>query len=101
MAEKRKDKKGRVLKDGESFRADGRYMYRYTDLRGNRKYIYAHDLNELREKEQVILRAIQDSMDYAAREITVLALVERYIPQREGVGYNTQVGYNFVLDLHK
>lgn len=101
MAEKRKDKKGRVLKDGESFRADGRYMYRYMDLRGNRKYIYAHDLNELREKEQVILRDIQDGIDYAAGEITVLALVERYIPQRQGVRYNTKVGYNFVLNLLK
>jgi len=101
MAEKRKDKKGRILKDGESFRADGRYMYRYTDLRGNRKYIYAHDLNELREKEQIILRDIQDGIDYAAGAITVLALVERYIPQRQGVRYNTKVGYNFVLNLLK
>ena len=31
MSEKRKDSKGRVLKDGESQRANGTYDYRYTD----------------------------------------------------------------------
>ena len=86
MAEKRKDKKGRILKDGESYRSDGRYMYRYTDIRGNRKCIYAQTL---------------DGIDQAAGSITVLALVERYIPQRQGVRYNTKVGYNFVLNLLK
>lgn len=101
MAEKRKDKKGRILKDGESYRSDGRYMYRYTDIRGNRKCIYAQTLSELREKEQLIQRDLQDGIDYAAGSITVLALVERYIPQRQGVRYNTKVGYNFVLNLLK
>lgn len=101
MSEKRKDKKGRILKDGESYRSDGRYMYRYTDIRGNRKCIYAQTLSELREKEQLIQRDLQDGIDYAAGSITVLALVERYIPQRQGVRYNTKVGYNFVLNLLK
>ena len=32
MSEKRKDSKGRVLKDGESQRANGTYDYRYTCL---------------------------------------------------------------------
>lgn len=31
MAEKRKDNKGRVLKDGESQRKNGTYDFRYTD----------------------------------------------------------------------
>lgn len=101
MSEKRKDKKGRILKDGESYRSDNRYMYRYTDIRGNRKCIYAQTLSELREKEQLIQRDLQDGIDYAAGSITVLALVERYISQRQGVRYNTKVGYNFVLNLLK
>lgn len=38
MAERRKDnRKGRVLRDGESQRQNGTYMYRYTDVRGERK----------------------------------------------------------------
>ena len=35
MSEKRKDSKGRVLKDGESQRANGTYDYRYTDIHRN------------------------------------------------------------------
>ena len=41
MAEKRKDTKGRILKDGESQLKDGRYMYRYIDGNGNRKCVYS------------------------------------------------------------
>ena len=33
MANSRKDHKGRKLREGESWRKDGRYSYRYTDIR--------------------------------------------------------------------
>ena len=32
MANSRKDHKGRKLREGESWRKDGRYSYRYTDI---------------------------------------------------------------------
>ena len=99
MSEKRKDKKGRVLKDGESYRSDGRYMYRYTTVKGDRQCVYARTLDELREKEQQIQRDLQDGIDYGAGAITVIALAERYIEQKQGVRYNTKVGYNFVMNL--
>ena len=52
MANSRKDHKGRKLREGESWRKDGRYSYRYTDTRsGKRLTVYAKDLPELREKE--------------------------------------------------
>ena len=41
---KRKDKKGRILLEGESQRDDGRYMYRYTDLNGERQVYYSYKL---------------------------------------------------------
>lgn len=31
MSEKRRDNKNRILRTGESQRADGKYMYRYVD----------------------------------------------------------------------
>ena len=31
MSEKRRDNKGRVLRNGESQRKDGRFMYKYTE----------------------------------------------------------------------
>jgi DNA binding domain of tn916 integrase. len=52
MSEKRKDNQGRVLKDGESQRSDGSYQYRYTDIKGKRRYVYAPTLAKLREKRK-------------------------------------------------
>lgn len=50
---RRKDSLGRVLREGESERKSGGYQYRYT-VRGKRYYIYAKNLDELREKEKNI-----------------------------------------------
>lgn len=103
MAEKRKTKvvdKGRVLKDGESERPkEGRVVFRWKDTRGKYHSIYAKTLDELREKEAKIQRDLLDGIDYAAGEVTVLELVERYLSQKKGVRYNTEVGYNFVKNL--
>jgi len=41
MSEKRRDNKGRVLRNGEIQRKDGMYMYRYTDEHGVRRSIYS------------------------------------------------------------
>ena len=99
MAERRKDSKNRVLRNGESQRKDGTYMYRYTDVRGKRVCVYARTLEELRVKEQAIQKELNDGIDYAAGEIIVLDLLKRYIATKTGVRYNTKVGYQFVLNL--
>ena len=50
--QRRKDNKGRVLKDGEVYRkSDGLYMYRWTAKNGKRHTIYDATLEGLREKE--------------------------------------------------
>ena len=46
MAEKRRDKKGRILRKGELQRSDGRYMYRYTNMSGERQVEYSWRLVE-------------------------------------------------------
>ena len=60
--QKRKDNRGRVLKDGETFRkSDKLYMYRWTAKDGKRHTIYDATLEGLREKEEQIkhdLRAV-------------------------------------------
>lgn len=101
MPEKRKDHKGRVLRRGESQRKDLLYQFRYTDEKGKRHTIYSSDLNELREKEVIIYRNIEDGINYSAGQITVIELLERYISLKQGVRYNTKVGYKFVLNLTK
>lgn len=101
MAEKRKDSKGRVLKDGESQRKNGSYEYRYFDIRKKRHSVYAKTLTELREKERDIQRDIDDGIDYAAGRITVFELVERYLSQKRPEKHCTVVNYNFVRNLLK
>lgn len=97
--ERRKDSKGRVLKKGESERKDGRYQYRYNDAFGTRKTVYANDLNELRELEKRIEKDIGDGIDYSKGQMTVYELVERYLSLKQGVRYNTRIGYNFVSNI--
>ncbi len=101
MSTKRKDHKGRVLRTGECQRKDLLYQFRYTDFRGKRHTIYSRDLQELREKEKAIQKQIDDGLDYEAGQITVIQLIERYISLKNGVRYNTKVGYQFVLNLVK
>ena len=56
MAKIRKDKKGRVLKKGESYNETKKtYCFAYTDPTGKRRFVYDKDLAGLREKEKEIL----------------------------------------------
>lgn len=92
MAEKRKDSKGRVLRTGESERADGRYQYRYTQ--GTKRHtIYASTLKELREKEDEVLKARQENRDYARGEITVGELLDQFLDSKRYVNKNTYTNY--------
>lgn len=101
MATKRKDSKGKVLKKGESQRPNQTYQYRYIDSFGKRQTIYAPTLDELRKKEAEIDSHMNAGFDYAGGGITVLQLVERYTALKQGVRYNTKVGYGFVTNLLK
>ena len=99
---KRRDSKGRVLKKGESERkSDHLYSYRYRDIRGKMKSVYASDLRKLREKEADIEKSMQDNMDYSSGDVSLIDLVERYISLKQGVRYNTRVGYEYVLNILK
>ena len=99
MSDKRRDQKGRVLRTGESQRADLRYEFRYKDVRGKRRSIYSIDLKERRAKEEEVLSAAKAGVDYAAGQITVLELLECYTSLKKGVRYNAKVGYDFVMGI--
>lgn len=93
MLGKRKDNKGRVLKQGESQRKNGSYEYRYQDGSGKRHSIYAPTLNELRQKAIEIQRDIADGIDPTAGELTVSELVSRYINLRRNLKKNSLRAY--------
>ena len=99
MSRKRKDHKGRILKEGESQRKDLIDQYRYTDAKGVRRTIYDSDLQELRQKARQIQSELDDGIDYEAGQITVMELLQKYVALKQGVRHNTKVGYNFVLNL--
>lgn len=81
MAKARKDDRGRALRKGEVQRAsDKRYMYTYTDPLGRRKFIYANDLAELREKERKLIKDQLDGLDlYVAGKATVNDTFDSYL----------------------
>ena len=108
MSTNRKDNKGRVLKQGENQRANGTYMYRYTDIAG-RHCVYAKTLNELRVKEKEIQTKIELGVNYKAGNITVGDLVEKYIKTRDDLRISTQANYegfietmrnSYIWDMH-
>ena len=96
MDDKRRDKKGRVLKAGEDQLADGRYRFRYTDLNGKRCAIYAWRLDRydrpvpgkkdtatLREKEKQIEADIFDQVVPEGGSLTVYELADKYVQTTE------------------
>ena len=111
---KRRDKKGRILRNGESQRADGRYVYVYTDSRGKQRFIYSWKLEptdtlpagrrkciSLREKEKELMRDLEDGITPYGGDLTVLELVQMYILQKMGVRHSTKAGYKTVVNLLK
>lgn len=101
MAGKRKDRNGRVLKTGENQRKNGTYDYRYTDSYGKVRCIYAKTLEDLRKKEAAIQRDLADGIDYAAGEISVADLVDRYMSLKRDIGHNTKRAYGTVINRIK
>ena len=82
----RKDSKGRNLKEGESQRKDGLYMYRYNDpLSGKRVTIYDRDLAVLRQKEKEISsrRLLGYAIDPSAQKTTLNDLFDKYLSTHE------------------
>lgn len=89
--ERRKDNKGRVLNKGESQRKDLTYMYRYKDLNGERKSVYARTLNDLRKKEKEINRDLE--MGIYATNWTLNELFQRYMDQKIDIKPRTKNKY--------
>ena len=101
MAGKRRDRNGRVLKTGENQRKNGTYDYRYTDSHGKVRCIYAKTLEDLRKKEAAIQRDLADGINYAAGEVSVADLVDRYMSLKRDIGHNTKRAYGTVINRIK
>lgn len=98
MAEKRKDNKGRVLKENEAQRKDGSYQYRWRDRVGKRHYVYAKTLDILRDKEEKILRDKSDGIKVEEKRITVNDMFDLWVQIKRGVKDNTFQNYQYMYN---
>lgn len=101
MAKARKDNKGRALRKGECQRkSDNSYVYTYTDPFGKRRYVYASDLKELREKEKKLLKDQLDGLDtYKAEKVTLNFVFDKYIESKCDVRESSLGNYRYLYNL--
>lgn len=99
MAKARKDNKGRVLRTGECQRAsDLMYIYTYMDAEGKRRYVYAKNLADLREKEEELLKNRICGIDSYRTVSTDLNMVfDRYMASKTEL---RRTSYNHYLYLY-
>ena len=109
---KRKDSKGRILRDRESQTPDGRYRYSYYE-NGKKKSFYSWKLEKndrlpagkrecvaLREQEKEL--QLQNLQGVNPEKMTVLELVERYLAIKDlSVKKTTKAGHQTVLNVLK
>ncbi len=108
---KRRDKKNRVLRRGESQRPDGKYQFKYS-IDGIPHFVYSWRLEptdkmpegkkptpSLREMEKAIGRDIEQMLDPTCRNMTVMELVERYLSTKTGVKPSTKQNYGTIKNL--
>ena len=106
MSVKRKDSKGRNLRNGESQRKDGRYVYKYIGLDGKDKFVYSWRLEStdkiprgkrddiaLREKEKQIRYDLENGINSSGGDITVAELIKKYISQKKTIKATTEQEY--------
>ena len=112
MPEKRKDSKGRNLRQGELQRNDGKYEYRYIDSKGVKHSVYSWQLvdsdkipagkrskESLRAMEKRIARDQDDGIDtYGASRTTLNAYYDDYITSKRELKPSTATNYRYMYD---
>ena len=107
----RRDSKRRVLRPGESIRADGKYQYKYH-IDGKPHFVYSWKLEptdklpkdkkpclSLRELEKQVNTDLDLLVNIVDGQMTVCELVERYLKTKTGVRQSTKQGYVTVQRL--
>ena len=114
MSEKRKDSRGRVLRNGETQRSDGMYMYRYNDAGGVRRTVYSWRLVEtdkvpprkkacepLREIEKRLNRDADDGIHtFVAKKKTLNDFFADYMGMRPELKPSTRAGYFYMYNQY-
>lgn len=110
MSDRKRDNKGRLLRQGERQREDGRYEYRYKDIKGNTRSIYSWKLVEtdkaplgkkrgesLRELEKQVRCDLEDNINtYAAYRTTLNNFFDAYIETKYELKQSTRTNYKYM-----
>ena len=99
-ANKRYDSRRRLLKKGEYEKADGHYIYRWTDGKGKRHSVTASTLEELRRKEEQIQVNKHDGIRVEARHMTVNDIYKLWCSMKRGLKDNTFQNYKYMYDMY-
>ena len=114
MSEKRRDNKGRLLRQGELQRSDGKYEYRYDDVKGERHSIYSwklvdtdklpkgkRDCRALRDLEKEIQRDVDDGINsYKAGRTTLNRFFDDYIETKYELKPSTRTNYKYMYNKY-
>lgn len=114
MNDKRRDNKGRILRQGELQRNDGKYEYRYEDLNGERRSVYSWKLVEtdkipngkrkcvaLRDMEKAIQRDLDDGINtFVANRMTLNRLFDEYIESKYELKPSTRTNYKYMYNKY-
>lgn len=98
MAQRRLDSNRKVLKTGETQRADGYYVYRWTDRTGARHSVTDKTLEGLRRKEEDILRNKMDGIKVGVQNVTLNDIYELWKHLKRGLKDNTFQNYCYMYD---
>lgn len=99
MAKARKDNRGRALRKGESQRTDNTYVYTYTDPFKKRRFVYAKDLQTLREKQDKLKKEQLDGLDsYLAGNATLNFVFDRYMSTKYDLRKTTRSNYLYMYN---
>jgi len=112
MAAKRKDSKGRILREGEIQKPDGRYEFRYQDVDGTRRSVYSWRLTDsdplpdrkkpcqsLRTMENQLLRDTMDGLQ-AKLDVTLNSRWDEYISCKMELKQSTRTNYKYMYDKY-
>lgn len=112
MSEKRRDNRKRILRNGESQKSNGLYVYKYYDSNKKPQFLYSWMLEPtdklpvgkrqdicLREKIRQLQKDLADGINSQGGDMTVLELVKKYIATKTGVKATTEAGYKTVVHI--
>lgn len=114
MYEKRRDNKGRILRQGELQRSDGKYEYRYFDVKGEKRSIYSWKLvstdkvpkgkrecRALRDMVKEIRRDVEDGINsYQAYRTSLNRFFDDYIETKYELKPSTRTNYKYMYNKY-